>query len=83
MKVSRLEVAYSVHVLPGLLNARRRSQPSNAIPIACINIVVDCIRVEPANAIYPTLQFILLIFGLCMKSFDLSTFCTKISSVLP
>lgn len=44
---------------------------------------MDCIRVDPANAIYPTLQFILLILSLYMNYLDLSTLVTKISSVFP
>jgi len=83
MKVEMLDAAYSLHGWLGVLKARSRSQPRRVRPIACINIVVDCILVEPASAMYPTLQLILLIFGLWMNSFDLSTFCTRISSVLP
>lgn len=48
----------------GFDRERRRSQPNNVRPIACINMVVDCIRVDPANAMYPTLQLILFILGL-------------------
>lgn len=58
----------------GLDNERKRSQPNNVRPIACINIVVDCIRVDPAKAMYPTLQLILLILGLWMNYFDRYTF---------
>lgn len=59
------------------------SHPSKARPIAYMRIVVDCIRVEPARAMYPTLQLILLILSDIMNSFDLSTFSIKISSVFP
>lgn len=59
------------------------SHPNKAIPIACIKIVVDCILVEPANAICPTLQFIFFIFSLSINYLDLSTFYTNNSSVFP
>ncbi len=51
--------------------------------MACIRMVVDCIRVEPANAISPTLQLILIILGLSINYLDLYTLATNISSVLP
>lgn len=54
------------------------SHPNNAIPIACIKIVVDCILVEPANAISPTLQFILHILSDYINNLDLSTFLHNI-----
>lgn len=57
---------------------RSLSHPNNVIPIPCIKMVVDCILVEPASAISPTLQFILCIFSLYMNYFDLWTFSLSI-----
>ena len=62
--------AYYSQVFAGADIARRWSHPSKVSPMACINIVVDCMRVEPAKAMYPTLQFILFILSLKMNYFE-------------
>lgn len=66
-KVLIFSEAYSIQVLLGLVLFLSYVVPNKAKPIPCIKIVVDCILVEPAKAISPTLQLILWIFGLSMN----------------
>jgi hypothetical protein len=71
MKVLTLFYAYYLQLTVYPLAALILSHPRRVKPIAYIKIVVDCILVEPASAIYPTLQFIFIILSDSMKSFDL------------
>jgi hypothetical protein len=67
-----------LHVKPTYFAFLILSHPSSDRPIAYINIVVDCILVEPAKAISPTLQFIFIIFSLYINYLDLATYFVKI-----
>ena len=51
MNVSTFSIAYSYQLLFGYLICLNLSHPNSVMPIECINIVVDCILVDPANAI--------------------------------